>query len=449
MKKLFLPMLLITLGFEQALAQTSFIGVQNSPRKGIISATMNPAEINNLHKKVDVNFFSFNGSVSNNIISFGDIFEYGGDVVDVAFQRADGPVNFRSMANILGPSIGIKSGKWAFGLTTQVFTKADIVDFDPTLGQSLLDIQFAGQSNSVAIATEYNQRINATAYGEVGFVVGREIFDTEKHKLSVGATAKILMPGVYANVGLDKFRAEINQVNTAVSVTKASGSLNFSYSESDLNGSNFGLGSNGFNIGSPNGFGLDLGANYQIKDDRGRTKLNTGLSLMNLGSMTFAKGQTNNTYSIDIPEGDSFRIDQLEGNFEEIENQLISSGYFTRSSETTGIRTSLPSVISAYAEMHIIGVLHGSAFIQQRFGDVNSNQQLSSQNVLVLTPRVVLGKLEIYSPWTQTEISGFNGGLGLRYGGFFVGSNSLLTGFTADSKQADFHMGLSWGFGRF
>ncbi|MCH7402125.1 DUF5723 family protein [Belliella kenyensis] len=448
MKKLFLLILLISFGFGQAFAQTSFVGIQNSPRKGIISATMNPAEINNLHKKVDVNFFSLNGSVSNNIISFGDIVNYGDDVLDVAFQRADGPVNFRSVANILGPSVGIKSGNWAFGLTTQLFTKADIIDFDPTLGQSLLDIQFSGRNNSFAIATEYNQRINATGYGQVGFVVGREIFENDKHKFSVGATAKILIPAVYANVGMDRFRAEIVQVDTEVSITNATGSLNFSYSESDFNNSNIGSNQNGFNFGSPSGFGLDLGANYQIKDDKGRTKINTGLSIMNLGSMTFAKGQTNNTYTMNIPQGQSFRLDQLEGNFEEIENQLIASGFFTRTVETNGIRTNLPSLIAAYAEMHIIGVLHASAYLQQRFGNINSNQQLSSQNLFVITPRVVLGKFEIYSPWMQTEVAGFDGGLGLRYGGFFIGSNSILTGLSENSKQADFHMGLSWGFGR-
>ncbi|MFN3800109.1 hypothetical protein [Belliella pelovolcani] len=448
MRKQLLTIALLVGSTAVVLAQTPFIGIQNSSRKSMISATMNPAEINNLNKKVEVNFFSINGSVSNNIISFGDIFEFGGDVVDVAFERANGPVNMRTEASVLGPSFGIKTGKWSFGMTTQAFAKADIVDLDPTLGQSILNIQFDSRNSSTAIASEYNQRVNATGWAELGFIVGREIIDTEKHKFSVGATGKIMFPGTYANFGLNRLRAVIDQNDTEISLTRATGSLNISYSESDFDGSTFGIGTNGFNFGSINGFGLDLGGNYQMKDANGRTKLNAGLAVRNLGSMTFGAGQVNNTYTMNIPEGQAFRLDQLEGNLSDIEDQLLESGFFTKTSETGGVKTSLPSMISAYAEMRVIGKLQASAYIQQRFGDDNANEQLTAQNMIVITPRLVLGNFEIYSPWASTEIAGITGGLGLRYGGFFIGSNSILTGFTADSKQADFHMGLSWGFGR-
>ena len=429
-------------------AQTPFIGIQNSPRKGMISSIMNPAEINNLNKNVEVNIFSINASVGNNIISFGDILDFGNDVVDVAFLRANGPVNMRTEASILGPSVGIKSGKWAFGFTTQAFAKADIIDLDPTLGTSVLDIEFENRSSITSITSEYNQRANATGWAEMGFTVGREIFENDRHKFSAGISAKLLFPGTYANFGMDKLRAVIIQDDFEVSLTESEGTLNLSYSESDFNGSNFNLGSNGLNFGKINGFGFDFGGNYQLKDSNGQTRLNTGLSIRNLGSMTFGQGQVNNTYRMKIEEGEFFRLDQLSGNPEEIESQILASGFFTRESERDGIKTSLPSVISAYAEMKIIGILHASTFAQQRFGDDNANQQLTSQNLLVITPRLVFGKFEVYSPWSKTEIAGINGGLGLRFGGFFVGSNSILTGFTADSKQADFHIGLSWGFVR-
>lgn len=449
MKKHLLTLSLLCGTGLMAMAQGPIIGIQNSPRKSMISTTMNPAEINNLSKKVEVNFFSVSGSVNNNIISYGDIFEFGGDVVDVAFQRASGTVNMRTEASVLGPSFGVKVGKWAFGLTTQAFAKADIVDLDPTLGLSILDIGFNSRNSVTSISSDYNQRVNAAGWAELGFVLGREILNTEKHSLSLGATGKLMFPGTYSNFGLDRLSAVIEQNDTEVSLTNATGSLNLSYSESDFDGSGFALGSNGFNFGSVNGFGLDLGANYQLKDTQGRTKLNTGLALRNLGSMTFGEGQMNNTYTMNVPNGEFFRLDQLESNLNAIEDQLLASGYFTKTSETDGIKTSLPTILSGYAEVKLLEKLYLSAYGQVRTGDDFANETLTAQNLFVITPRFVLGKFEIYSPWTKTEVSGYAGGLGLRYGGFFVGSNSILTGLTADTRQADFHVGLSWGFGRY
>ena len=39
------------------MAQFPYVGIQNSQRKGIISAMMNPAEMNNLSRTVEVQFF--------------------------------------------------------------------------------------------------------------------------------------------------------------------------------------------------------------------------------------------------------------------------------------------------------------------------------------------------------------------------------------------------------
>ena len=68
--------------------------------------------------------------------------------------------------------------------------------------------------------------------------------------------------------------------------------------------------------------------------------------------------------------------------------------------------------------------------------------------MVVLTPRLVLGSFQIYSPWAHNQISGLTGGLGMQLGGFFIGSNALLTGTLANTMQADIHMGFSFGVGK-
>lgn len=76
-----------------ALAQgQSFLGIQNSPRKGMIHASVNPAEINHLSKKLEINLFAVGATVGNDALSFRDLMEQD-NILDRVFETMDGPVN--------------------------------------------------------------------------------------------------------------------------------------------------------------------------------------------------------------------------------------------------------------------------------------------------------------------------------------------------------------------
>ena len=74
------------------------------------------------------------------------------------------------------------------------------------------------------------------------------------------------------------------------------------------------------------------------------------------------------------------------------------------------------------------------------------NSQITSQNIFSVSPRFSLGFFEAYLPISFNEISGTTGGLGFRLSGFFLGSNSILTAITSNTKQADLYMGYRFGF---
>lgn len=424
-------------------AQQAYLGVQNSNRKGMINARMNPAEINNLTKQIEVNFFSVNASLSNNVFSFQD-FISGEDFFETAFDKIDGPVNLRTEMNVLGPSFGMKLDKWSIGFTSQAFVKADVVNLNPDLGDAIINEEFGQTYNEVRLNIPYNQRVNTFGWAEIGLMAGRNIWETENHLLSGGATLKLMFPGSYFNLGLTNTNATLVQDMTEISLTEATGELNLTY-ENTVIDDDFVFNLNQFRITSPRGVGLDLGLNYQFKKGNG-TALNTGLALRNLGGMGLGPDQVNNTYRMNIPQGEHFRIDMLEGNLDEIEEQLLESGYFSIQRRRNGGRITNPVNLSAYAEWNVVERFQVSIYGQKRLGDENANQRLTSPDLLVITPRFLIGKFEVYSPWMQHQIAGFNGGLGLQFGGFFIGSQSLITGLAADTKQLDFHMGLSWGF---
>ena len=65
---------------------------------------------------------------------------------------------------------------------------------------------------------------------------------------------------------------------------------------------------------------------------------------------------------------------------------------------------------------------------------------------LVKDPRVNLGFFEGYIPISNNDIAGTNIGIGFRLGGFYLGSSSIFTALTSDSKQADVYTGFRFAF---
>jgi hypothetical protein len=426
--------------------QQSFIGIQNSPRKGMLHAAMNPAELSNLSRNIEVNLFSVGGLVSNNAISFQDIIG-DGNFFDLAVNQSNNPLNMRGDLQVMGPSIGFKTGKWAFGFVSQVMVKGNVIDLDTDIARALHENEDNTGTRTDNINSPLNQRVNAAGYTELGFLASREIFSNTKHTLSAGATLKLLIPAVYMNMGIDNLNATIIQNDDEFTLTNTTGELNVNYPEEIQDRSFIDYGRDNFSISDISGIGLDLGLSHLYKIN-GKTKLSSGISLRNLGAMNLRSDQINNTYTVNIPQNSFFRLDLLEGTPAEIEDQLLSSGYFTRtSSANEQIKSRLPSILSAYTDVMITKNFQIGIYGQSRMSNQSENLTLSTQNVLALTPRFVFGLFEIYSPWAVYEVSGATGGLGLRLGGFFLGSQSVITGLLANTKQADFHIGFSMGFG--
>lgn len=426
--------------------QESFLGIQNSQRKGMINAMMNPAELNHLHKKVEVSFFAVGETLDNNVLSFQDMLSDFNQFESI-FARISEPVNVRTDFTVMGPSVGIRLKKWSLGFTSQARAKVDVIDFNPKLGDAIVNETTASGTNQTQLDLPYNQRINAVGWLELGLMAGTSIWETETQSLSLGGHFKVLFPGTYANLGLDQIKATLLTGPDQIRLSNARGLLNLSYDDRwDIN-RNGGLGFDtdlwsGF---SPRGFAVDLGANYLINRN-GRRFLNLGMSLKNLGAMTTASSQITRNYQIDIGQSESFRIDNLAGSVEEIEQQLVNSGFFSVSREQTATRIHLPQQLAAYVEFSPVRHFQVAVYGQKRIDDESRNRQLSAPDLLVITPRFIAGKLEIYSPWMHHQVSGLAGGLGIQFGGFFVGSQSLITGLLADSSRLDVHAGLSWGF---
>lgn len=413
----------------------------------MISAMMNPAELNNLSRPVEVNFFATNASIINNTLRFGELVNNESGIWDKLLDNSDRPITGIFDISVLIPSVGIKFGKWSLGIASQAQTTASFLNIDPNLAQYITDSNWDENTLGLGLKSSYNQRTLSGTWFESGIMVGREIWNTPKSKLSVGTNFKILFPNQYINVGVGNFEGEIYTSGSEVILTNALGHVNFSYNSGLIDSRNFSINYDAVGIGKINGVGLDLGVNYQFKDEKG-VWFSSGLAVRNLGSMKFADGHVNHTFRMEIPTGEEFRIDLLESDLKSIETQFLESGYFNWETEEVGIRASLPTVIAINAEMRFTSFLYVAIYGQKTVNNESNNTQIPTMNIVSLTPSFSFGKFEVYSPLVYNEISRFNAGLGLRFGGFFIGSQSLVSGFLADTRKADIHMGLSWGFGK-
>lgn len=447
MKKIIVSVFTLT-GFC-IFAQEHFSGIGTSKRIGILNANLNPAELANLSSKTDINFFAVSANVANNKIGFSDL-TGNEDLEDLIFRGSDA-VNMRFDVEIAGPGIAFRQGNWGFAITSKAYGKLNLVDVDVNIGDAIANEGLNSLLNSTTLNGNYNQRLTGTSYGEIGLSVARSLWETDQYKLNGGATFKLLFPGSYANFGADQFEGTITTVGGNSFLSNANANLNIAYSGSLANNfSEFEDYSDSV-FGGLNGFGADLGATFTIKDENDGYKLNSGISVRNMGKMTFKDDNNSSTnYSLSIQGSESLNLNQFDGveSLQEVERILVDSGFLTATSQNRDFKVKLPTVINAYADLKIVPIFYVSLFLQQKLSDDAENDQITAQNIATLTPRLSFNHFEFFTPLSQSEVAGFNAGFGLRAYGFFLGSGSVITALLNDSKQADFYIGYRLGLGK-
>ena len=446
MKKthLFLALLVSIFSYSQ----DHFSGITTSKRVGVLNIGLNPSELANLNNHFEIQLFSSSFNVSNNKIGFNDIMN-GNNLESILFNGTE-PVNFNLDTEIVGPGFAIKLLNWGFAVTSKGYVKANIIDVDPNLGSALTNGVLSSISSGTAlISSNTNQRMNATTWGEIGFSAAHKIFENKKNKINAGVTFKLLFRGSYANVGLDKFQGRITNNSGNLVLTNATANLNIAYS------GNLGSDFTNFNdytnslFGNLQGVATDIGVDYQLLGSNNNYKVKIGASIKNIGSMTFKSSSNYSTnYSLSIQGNNSFNLNQFQNTngVNDIERTLINSGYLNTTTPTnTDFNVKLPTTFNLYTDIKIASKFSVTLFTQQKINSNSNNDQIISQNILSITPRISLGIFEAYLPIANNEISGTTGGFGFRLGGFFFGSNSILTSITSDTKQADFYTGFRLG----
>lgn len=433
-------------------SQEHFSGISTSKRGGLLSAANNPAELTNMITKFEVNVFNFSIAMANNKLSFSDLTS-SDNLEDKIFEGND-PVNLRIDAQLYGPAFAFKKGKWAFGINSSAYVKANVVNVDPNLGEAISNGNLSNLLTQTNLSSNDNQRLNATTWGELSFNVARNIVDLPKHKISVGSNIRLLFPGAYANFSATNLNATLVNNFGDISLINATANVNISYAGVLANNYNDQSNYNEFFSQGINGFAADFGFNYRLKDetDANSYKLNAGLSVKNLGSMTFkSDNNLSKNYILDVSGLESLDLNQFENvesmaEIEAILSDPANSSYFQTTSSTGDVKVKLPTVINAYADLRLSKKWFLTGSINQKVSDDTESDITTTQNSYTLIPRFSAKWFEAFAPLSSNEISGFNSGIGFRLSGFFIGSNSIISALASNGKQADLFLGMRFGF---
>ena len=447
--------ILLSFIFVNAWAQEHFSGIQLSHRTGILNSYVNPASLASMSNRLEVQLFSFSTAVSNNKIGVSDIL--GDEDLEKLIFEGDEPVNLKIDFELAGPGVAFSINHWAFSISARGFGKFNLIDIDPNIGDAITNAtsDFINDGNT-QLSNPFNQRVNGSVWGELNFAVAKRVWQKDLHELNAGANVRILFPGSYANIGMRGLEGTITQVgNESFLHSVNNATLNFSYS------GNLGEGFTSTDeytrsiFGSLNGYGADLGLTYRWKTEKTNDhRLRAGISIRNIGSMTFANANNASTnYVLNIPQATPLQpglsLSQFDGieNAAEIEQILIDSGFLDRTEpENRSFTVNLPTSLTLFADVKVASNFFVTFYGNQRIVDNGNNNQVVSQNVWSVTPRLFFNHFELFSSWADNEISGLTGGAGLRVMGFFIGSSSAITSAFGNGRQLDLFLGWRLGF---
>jgi outer membrane protein OmpA-like peptidoglycan-associated protein len=442
MKKIIAGLLVFT-SFISANAQ-SYVGLYQDNYAGVQSVLFNPSSIVDSRFKTDINLFSFSTSAGNDLygVKIFDTFKTGYDFDTQAKKTFSFSNNAVMNTDIMGPSFMFNiAPKHSLAIYTRARAFVNVHDIN---GQLINDIT-KDNSNSFPSATLGSPNAVGNSWGELGISYAAVLLQKGTHFLKGGITAKYLQGVANYHFQADNVTVTYNE-NVLLpqnSTYTTTGNATYGSSQDFATDSDIKIDS------KSKGLGLDLGLTYEWRPEYdasradindlkyvNKYKLRVGVSLTDLGSMTYDKG-VRNSYNLNktITQDDFDNADNIDE-------------FFKNNYAKTPINDKVKSYLPTAAHADIDWNIHNKFYLNLN-GDLNvASKEKLSQNSLAnrvsLTPRYESKWFSFYVPVSYFEYSNqMQMGVGLRTGVFFIGSGSIISNaVSSNSRAVDFHMGL-------
>jgi hypothetical protein len=429
-----IAVLAVILPKTNVLAQ-GFAGFRASKNMGVNSVFNNPANMSTSKNKWNFNLGGFQGSAylqgSYDSVNLQKVYNSKGAEMPNWSHSFLGSGNIE--IDLLGPSAMYKiNDQQAIALTTRTRFLASGDKIGGMANYNTYDSIFSFTSS-------HTQKLNFNAWKEIGLSFSNTIVDNSIVKITAGVSAKYL-------TGEHNFYYHATPFNVA----------GFDGANSYLTNTNgtIKIGGTSEEDGKENkahGFGMDLGFLIEKKSISGEKPydIRFGASLMDVGAIHYKTNMNNHGhYNVNIANTTKFYTQQLENKSNaEIKQILDANSSFTNiTPSTNNYKVSLPTNLNLTVDYAINKHLFVEASTRiNLLGDAKIYESTLS-NYIAVTPRMEYSNFSLYAPISYNEVSGWNAGLAMKKGIFYLGLSKSLTNEKDKfglSAQAGLHFSLN------
>ncbi|MEZ4774225.1 MAG: DUF5723 family protein [Bacteroidia bacterium] len=425
----------------------SFLGLQTGKTLGIYNLDLQPAAIAGQNPNVDIQLFGLSATLESNYLSVstsaikdGSVWSADGSNYTRIFpETLNGKEkNMFLNSDFLLPSLSVKvNPNRSFALSGRLrsFSHLDKV------GEPAARFSFLGLDIPEQFGIQYNNdrfRFSTLSYVELGLAWAEKVYENGPHRIMAGARFKFLsgLAGAYLYANRLEYsfdNAHILNVHEA--------DMEFAHSipiEGIDNNFNPRNDFDKFNLRNT-GLGADLGAIYEYRPDGQNYKARVGLSILDLGSISFEQSVFSQNFSGSVI---GYDLNQLNLNGVRNFDSTLNSE-FEYQSGGAQFRMALPTVVSLQADFRLQRNVYVSVIpflAMKRYGRAGAVHQLSN---LAVTPRFEGKWWGVGIPFSLAGDRGTSVGATVRVGPVVAGSANLFNFLLKDNiRSADVHFGF-------
>ncbi|MCB0699217.1 MAG: OmpA family protein [Chitinophagales bacterium] len=446
-----------------------YLGVATSNWSGTNGLYLNPANIADSRHKFTIDLFSINVGLNNNMAKFNDglggLFAVGdGNIADaLTFENQNEFSLLAPYFELRGPGAMVSiNSRHSIALTTRVRAMNQFHNFNQDLYRNIVDQDFRNQAGAAVYPIQAGG-FNYTTHGwsEIGLSYGGVIWDGGKHFVKGGITLRYLMGAAYVSLTSNNLDAVAYPSSDSLVITNT----NLSFG-SNITSGGVGTTFSDFIGGAGKGFGGDIGFVYEFRPkydsytydmdgetgikDRGANKylLRASFAITDFGSIKYndnnfvtnIRTKANGTPAIVT----SSELADSVGNYSSLRNYAANHNLAVDSGTNTATsKLVLPTSIVANVDYHAVkGLYINALFVANIASRTEFGNSVYSQ--FTLTPRWDTRVFSAGIPLTYDFLTkSLKYGIGLRVGGFFLGSDDLAGIVGGSAYGANFYFGAS------
>ncbi len=439
----------------------NYLGYSTSNYAGVHSIDMNPAEIADSRFHFDINLVGLQFDLDNNFIGLdGQV--YRDALFGIGALTDDDPSNDPSWNNdpdfndkylifnegnhtrsvyqhleVMGPSFmfTIAENRIGIGFTSKVRSITNIQGVEEELARLSFNELIYPSLWVTQLQNDYLS-VQSNTWAEYGPTFAMTVKDDGEHFFKVGGRLKLLQGLGSAYMQIENLNYEFTD-DTTLSLFNAQ--VNYGHS------TNFTFGEGGqdkfeYKFISNPGVGFDFGGVYEWRPDHedfkydmdGETglwkgwekkyKAKVGLSINDIGGMTYQKGQLSGDFTADINLWNLHVFDGAKGI---LDFDSILNATFGLPGDGSTYKMSLPTNINLQLDYQIWKNVYVNLNGVYAFKFKKDPHKVTGLSRMTLTPRWDWKWVGAFLPLSYNEMGNFEAGMGLRFGPFVAGTSNL------------------------